>query len=543
MRGPAWRYQMEIHDKKRFRIFIPRFANFNIYTIVAKTTTSIGPLYVATAAAKLNGWDVEVIDENNLHGRFVPRTHTGELDHHMLQAQKPAHAVGFYGSISSSIPRMYELAKWYQSIGCVTLAGGKHVENMQKEALENGIDYVFLDEAEISISNFLSNFSSIEERNKTRGIAFLSDGELVHTEHQPVIENLDKVPIPDYTLLRFAKMRLFPICGTRGCNSNCEFCAVKGKSRSCTAERMMENVQVLVEKFDARKFFDVSDHFAANMDQAIRFLNMFAEYQEQYGIKLHLTVQTRITDARSDEYLKAIKRAGVDILCIGFESPIDEELQSMNKGYLSKDMLEWTRKFKKMHARIHGMFIFGYPLKEKQLSIADVHSHAAEYWRFIRKSNIDTLQILLAIPLPGTGLRDRLGKSGRLFPVDHIGWEYYDGQYPLYNPGPEVSPEMLQQEVGRMNKRFYGVSYLFRIIKNIILDFPVIVFPSVFTLLSGKMCYMKKAFGFWYRKFYINNILRFGGSIIAMNWFHQFRKGDFIRKLKEAVRVAQLRHH
>ncbi|MBN1648759.1 MAG: radical SAM protein [Spirochaetales bacterium] len=522
---------MKISNRKLLRIIIPRFPNFNIYTLAARTTTSVGPLYAATSATKLDCWDAEVIDENNLHGRFYPRTENGGLDHAALQSESPAAVVGFYGSITSSVPRLYELAKMYKKSGCVTIAGGKHIENMPEEALANGIDYVFHEEAEISIRNFLMAFDNPAKRELVKGISFIRNGTFIKNPAQALVENLDALPVPDYNLLRFAKMKLYPICGTRGCNSNCEFCAVKGRARNCSADTMMNEIKLLVEKYGARKFFDVSDHFAANMKQAIRFLDLFADYQESIGKRLYLSIQTRITDARSDEYLAALKRAMVDIVCIGFESPVDENLLAMNKGYRSKDMLDWTRKFKRQKVRIHGMFIFGYPGKDKQVPGFSLTEHVREYRRFIRKSNIDTLQLLLAIPLPGTELRTRLENEGRLFPVETIGWEYYDGQYPLFDPGEGIRPEELQQAAGKIVKKFYGISFFFRIIKNILFDFPLIVFPSVFTLPSGKIRYIRKAFSFWYHRYYQNNLLRFGGLILVKNWFRQFRKGVFMRKL------------
>ena len=524
---------MKIKKRKLLRIIIPRFPNFNIYTLAARTTTSAGPLYVATSASRVDSWDAEVIDENNLHGRYYPRTKEGGLDHAALQKQTPAAVVGFYGSITSSVPRLYELAGMYKEMGCVTIAGGKHVENMPEEALACNIDYVFHEEAEISIRNFLAAFDEPEARNMVNGISYLKDECVFRTASQQLVDNLDELPVPDYSLLRFAKMKLYPVCGTRGCNSNCEFCAVKGRARNCSADRMMAEIKTLVEKYDAGKFFDVSDHFAANMKQAIRFLNMFADYQKKINRRLSLIIQTRITDARSSEYLQALKEARVENVCIGFESPVDESLLAMNKGYLSKDMLLWTRKFKKQHVHIHGMFIFGYPGKNQKDRNFDLKGTVGQYRSFIRKSNIDTLQLLLPIPLPGTELRSRLEREGRLFPVSSIGWEYYDGQYPLFDPQNGVTPLELQQAVGKIMKRFYSISFFFRIIKNIILDFPVIVFPSVITLLIGKIKYVKKAFGFWYRNFFKNNILRFGGLIIIKNWFRQFRENVFQNKLKK----------
>ncbi|MDA3808880.1 MAG: radical SAM protein [Spirochaetaceae bacterium] len=485
---------MVLKDRKLFRIFIPRFSNFNIYTLVAKTTTSIGPLFVATSAAKLDCWDAEVIDENNLHGKYYPREKEGILDHEKLQREFPADVVGFYGSISSSIPRLYELAEYYKSLGILTIAGGKHVENLPEEALNNGLDYIAFGEGEITIRNFLNNFDDLEIRNQVKGIGYLKGNKLFLTEKRTLIETLDKLPIPDYNLLRYAVMKLYPIVSTRGCNMNCEFCAVKGRSRSCSPEYMLSTIKTLVEKYNASSFFEVSDHFASNIKQAIRFLNLFADYQKSIKKRLKLIIQTRLTDAKSEEYLKAIKAAGIEMLCIGFESPIDKELVAMNKGYLSEDMLKWTKLYKKQGVRIHGMFIFAYPGNEIKETEYSIKEKMKQYWDFIKKSKINSLQLLLAIPLPGTRLRKRLEDNNQLYSINDIGWEYYDGQFPLYNPGSGVTSEQILSGAGKLVRRFYHRGYFLRLVKNISLDFPLLVFPSVFTLFSGKVTLIKKAF-------------------------------------------------
>ena len=91
-------------------------------------------------------WDVEVIDENNLR-RYGPRLISGGADHEFLQTQRPCDVAGFYGGLTSTIPRIYELARFYKQKGIVTIAGGQHFckENI-KEALSSGIDYVVIGE-------------------------------------------------------------------------------------------------------------------------------------------------------------------------------------------------------------------------------------------------------------------------------------------------------------------------------------------------------------------------------------------------------------
>jgi hypothetical protein len=80
----------------RFRMIIPAYPAFNIYSRIAKTTTALGPLMVATIVSRMKHWDVEVIDENN-YRRFGPKEDTGRPDHNTLQAIRPADVVGLYG--------------------------------------------------------------------------------------------------------------------------------------------------------------------------------------------------------------------------------------------------------------------------------------------------------------------------------------------------------------------------------------------------------------------------------------------------------------
>src|SRR4030042_1527861 len=92
----------------RFRIVIPAYPAFNIYSHIAKKTTALGPVCVATAINKSGKWDAEVIDENNLR-LFGPKASTGAA-HDFLQKTRPADGVGFYGGLTSTIPRLDPLS-------------------------------------------------------------------------------------------------------------------------------------------------------------------------------------------------------------------------------------------------------------------------------------------------------------------------------------------------------------------------------------------------------------------------------------------------
>ncbi|MBF0541365.1 MAG: B12-binding domain-containing radical SAM protein [Nitrospirae bacterium] len=522
----------------RFRIIVPAFTHYNIYTTIARTTTSVGPIYVATCANKLLNWDVEVIDETNCHGRFYPATPDGALDHERLQKERPADVVGFYASISSTVPHIYELARFYKSLGVKTVAGGKHVEHLIEEALSNNIDVVALKEGEITITELLVAWENESDLSDIKGIAFLKDNMSFKTEPRELIQDFDSMPLPDFKLLYYAKMKLYPIARTRGCNLNCEFCAVKDRTRSCSPQYMMKQVKYLVESQNARSFFEVSDHFASNRDDALEFCRLLAEYQAEYKIKLSFTVQTRLTDARYPELLEAMQKANIDVACIGFESPIDEDLIAMKKGYLSKDMIEWTNTFHRYGFYIHGMFIFGYPRIRDIGDIGDnvvpLEKKVEIFKEFIKKSNLDTVQVLLTIPLPGTQLRERLAKENRLFPLNKIGWEYYDGQFPIFMPDDGVTPEKLLQCTQEVMFKFYSFNNFWKIVNNVLINFPVIVLTSLITIFLGTIKYVTVAFELWHRRYFRNQAFRFGGYFIVKKWVKKFKEDDFLEKIRIA---------
>jgi radical SAM superfamily enzyme YgiQ (UPF0313 family) len=143
-------------NRQRFRMIVPAYPAFNIYSRIARRTTSLGPVTVATVVSRMQGWDVEVIDENN-YRKFGPRDGNGHPDHTNLQAIRHADVVGLYGGLSSTIPRLHELARLYKQNGVITIAGGQHfVDDNIRAALENEVDYVVIGEGEHTIRELLA---------------------------------------------------------------------------------------------------------------------------------------------------------------------------------------------------------------------------------------------------------------------------------------------------------------------------------------------------------------------------------------------------
>ncbi len=459
------------------RVIIPAFPTFNIYSTIAKYTTALGPVLIASVAARKAGWDVEIIDENNFHGH-APKDNRGYPDHDYLQKLRPADIIGFYGGLSSTIPRLYELAEFYDARGTVNIAGGQHFvgENIA-ESLAHHVDYLILGEGEQTVSELMDALSAGTPVDGIRGLAYNKDGQLFKTEERPPIsiEEIAMLPMPDISLLRHAKISLYPVSWERGCCMNCEFCTVKSKVRCPSSDYLVAQITSLHERFHAMDFFIVDDLFGQNRGFALDFCRKIKDYQARLRIKFHFTVQIRLDKAGDQELLTAMRAAGIQVLAVGYESPIPEELKAMSKSLHPDDMIRNTKLFHRAGFLVHGMFIFGYPAMPGQDFRMSAKDRCAAFKKFIRKSGVDTIQILLPVPLPGTELTARLNEQKRVFSRQNIGWEYYDGNFQLFEPDAPLTALEMQEMAKKLMTHFYRWSSMVSICMSIF-TFPALIF-------------------------------------------------------------------
>ena len=212
-----------------------------------------------------------------------------------------------------------------------------------------------------------------------------------------------------------------------------------------------------------------------------------------------------------------MKKAGVTIVCIGYESCLDEELKAMRKGYLSSDMVKWTKIFHNFGFFIHGMFIFGYPLKEKVIVIG-AEERMKRLKKFIRQCRLDTIQILRPIPIVGADLRLRMEREGKLFPLEIVPWSKYDGNYICYRPD-NMTLQELQELPTKIMRWFYSPISFVRI------PLKTVAFP---------FDYLIRGWGRWHRD-WRKDIAKYGGHLLMRRWLKHYERQSFLKKLKNFI--------
>ncbi len=500
-----------------FRMVDPAFPNWNIFSSYASMTTALGPVMVATAASKLWGWRAEIIDENNYRWK---RNGDGLPDHQALQKENQAVVVGFYCGLTSTIERVWQLAEFYHQQGVITIAGGWHAHYCPEEMLRHNIDIVVHGDGEEAIQQILRVVADGGSFESIPGISFLKNNWMVTNGPEMLeISNLNNLPLPDFGLLRHAhKIKLYPAGRIKGCEKNCEFCSVKGEPRWANARHLFETVSWLVDTRGAQSFFIVDDRLEGDPQGTMEFFQLIAE---RYGRRLHFTVQVRLEAAKNTELLRIMRKAGVHIVCIGYESPIDEDLRAMKKGYSSADMLKWTKIYRSFGFRIHGMFIFGYPSRDGKKSI-ELKEMVKRFKRFIRKACFYTIQILHPVPIVGTELRRRLDSEGRLFPQELVPWSRYDGSYACFIPD-NMSLRQLQEIPTELMRWFYSFASFFRI------PLRTIAFP---------IDLLARGWERWYYHWY-HEVIRYGGHLLIQRWRKRQKKDNFLGRLEISAFLAK----
>lgn len=394
----------------------------------------VGLLSLATVL-KVNNIDVKVIDINNhFYGKDlnieVLNDYINNNLYNYIKDHRPD-LIGLGCLFSGAFNNLLIVAdKIKNKFPDTTIViGGMHPTVFAREILSNytSIDYVIIGEGEVS---FLALIDSLINNNRSfkiiDGIAFRDKGCIKLNPKTDFINNVDKIPFADYSILNiedYTKLNTsnwyspkgikigqpFPIISSRSCPNRCNFCSmwlVHGpKIRLRSPDNVLNEIEQLYKIYNVRYFQFMDDNMTFDKKRTLEICtgilerNMNIQFDTLNGVAIN----------RLDgELIDAMVDAGWVSASIAIESG-SEYIRNkvMGKGLSNKKIYEVVEGLAKhKHLFIKGFFIIGMP--------EETHETLQETYKMIEDLPLDKFGVYFATPFPGTKLFNYCSKHNLL---------------------------------------------------------------------------------------------------------------------------------
>ena len=298
--------------------------------------------------------------------------------------------------------RAYQLADEFRRLGALVVMGGIHATLLPEEALEH-VDVVIAGEGEPLFPQFLRDYAKGEIQR-------------VYREPSPGNFDLKQCIPPRYSLLEGWNYPIINLYTTRGCPRRCRFCCASNVYG--TAYRRKANGQILEEIREIARLFPDKLLLFADDNLFVRRRESKELLREMIPLGVRWIAQTEISIAEDDELLGLMAASGCQWIVIGFESVSLDSLKGIeDRSFKGRHLPAYPANIRRIQEKgigIYGTFIVG--LDGDDVSI---FRRTAE---FILQNALYGANITVPTPLPGTALREKMLREGRVLDK---GWDNY----------------------------------------------------------------------------------------------------------------------
>jgi radical SAM superfamily enzyme YgiQ (UPF0313 family) len=379
------------------------------------------------------GWEAEVVIE--------------EWERIDFEALRTADLVGI-STITSTAPRAYAIADRLRALGVQVMMGGPHVTFLTDEAMGHA-DFVIRGEGEKALPFFAAAWQKGCGLENVPNLSYWQDGAVRHNPMLTNVDELDAIPIPDLNLSRAFRSKsdgkvVIPVQTSRGCPFACSFCSVTGMFGHKYRFRSTANVMNELQRYDPRRhfIFFYDDNFTANAEHTKELLRAMIAAR----LKFQWSAQVRADVTRDGELVKLMKKAGCQIVFIGFESVNPQSLKAMKKGQTVAEIARAVKVLRRERIRIHGMFVYGFDEDDWRTVRRTV--------RFAKKARLTSSQFMILTPLPGSAFYNKVSDQQRIRFRD---WNLYDAHHVVFEP-TKLAPLDLQRAQIYSHKKFYSLA-------------------------------------------------------------------------------------
>jgi radical SAM superfamily enzyme YgiQ (UPF0313 family) len=232
----------------------------------------------------------------------------------------------------------------------------------------------------VELARCLDCQGSLEE---VPGIGFKQDGAMRFTAARPMIKPLDSIPDPNYDLVDMTPyftsapstgQRQLQIVTSRGCPYNCEFCYNlefnEKKYRFQSAERVVEQIEYLINRFNVEALFIEDDYFFGSKKRVEQICDLLIA--RDIRILIQAPCRVDFLDQASDALMAKMKRAGFRELWVGIETGSPKRMQEIMKRNTLEQVLGANRKLADAQLYVKYGFMAGFPGEDRQETLQTV---------------------------------------------------------------------------------------------------------------------------------------------------------------------------
>lgn len=334
-------------------------------------------------------------------------------------------------------PDMLHLIREAKQRGKLVAAGGPYVTSVPEAAQSAGVDFLILDEGEITLPLLVLAL----ERGETSGV-LTAGGEKPDITH---------TPIPRYDLLDLEAYGDMSVQFSRGCPFQCEFCDIivlyGRKPRTKTPAQLLAELQTLYDLGWRRSIFMVDDNFIGNKRNVKLLLRELGPWMAARDYPFSFSTEASVDLAQDQELLDLMIAANFRGVFVGIETPDTESLALTQKFQNTRNsLMESVQKINRTGLRVMSGFIIGFDGEKPGAGQRIID--------FVEATAIPHAMVSMLQALPNTALWKRLQKEGRMIeengeaninqttlinfittrPVEELTQEYVSCFWELYEP-------------------------------------------------------------------------------------------------------------
>src|SRR3989338_3693667 len=324
--------------------------------------------------------------------------------------------VVFFSTSTCTIYKDLLVAKVAKEINpkIVTVAIGTHLMALPEETFKES-DYldaiVYSGEWEQVSLNIVENISNLES---AKGIYLRKfSGEIVKTEDQPPIENLDSLGFPSHDKLekevyRDPTTKRFPktmVMGQKSCINNCSFCCQPAFFGAPTVRRRSVEHFLDELKWVQKLGFKEVMFNDATLTSDIEWATLLFEGMIKNNIDLAWNCSTR-ADRVNPEILKLMKKVGCHTIAIGMESVDPAVLKNIRKGITGEKIREAVSMIKRCGIDTIVFCVVGFP--------GETRESVEKTIAFLKTLDTTFITMGIAVPAPGTDFYRHVEKNNYL---------------------------------------------------------------------------------------------------------------------------------